>query len=171
MVDQLDIFSSSLSTRFPPVRPFLPFISALTGFHDWGLVARWDQLLITSNYYLPSTPKDQSMNHQDNWSTRQSTWWFFYLTKILIFRLNQKNLITAPNAPNTYLFCPSPKTYSYRRWNFCCNKEHQQGMRTQVQVQPLDWLTYSPLRHQPQPCKRGRFLYKGWLAVSLLGFL
>ena len=33
---------------FPPVRPFLPLISAPTGFHDWGLVTRWAQLLITS---------------------------------------------------------------------------------------------------------------------------
>ena len=37
---------------------FLPLISALTGFHDWGLVTRWAQLLITSN--LPSTPKDRN---------------------------------------------------------------------------------------------------------------
>ena len=51
-------FSTSLSTRFPPVISFLPLISAPTGFHDWGLVTRWAQLLITSNYYLPSTPKD-----------------------------------------------------------------------------------------------------------------
>ena len=35
-----EIFSTSLSTRFPPVRPFLPLISAPTGFHDWGLVNR-----------------------------------------------------------------------------------------------------------------------------------
>ena len=39
---------------------FLPLISALTGFHDCGLVTRWAQLLITSSYYLPSTPKDWS---------------------------------------------------------------------------------------------------------------
>ena len=54
------IFSTSLWTSIPPVRPFLPPISALTGFHDWDLVTRWAQLLITSNYYLPSTPKDWS---------------------------------------------------------------------------------------------------------------
>ena len=41
------IFSTSLSTRYPPVRPFLPLISAPTGFHNWGLVTRWAQLLIT----------------------------------------------------------------------------------------------------------------------------
>ena len=38
------------STCFPPVRSFLPLISAPTGFHDWGLVTRRAQLLITSNY-------------------------------------------------------------------------------------------------------------------------
>ena len=38
---------------------FLPIISAPTGFHDWGFVTRWAQLLITSNYYLPSTPKEE----------------------------------------------------------------------------------------------------------------
>ena len=43
-----------------PASSFLPLISAPTGFHDWGLLTRWAQLLITSNYYLPSTPKDQS---------------------------------------------------------------------------------------------------------------
>ena len=53
-------FSTSLSTRFPPVRPFLHLISAPTGFYDWGLVTRWAQLLITSNYNLQSTLKDQS---------------------------------------------------------------------------------------------------------------
>ena len=37
---------------------FLPLISALTGFHDWGLVTRWAQLLITSNYYLPRGGKE-----------------------------------------------------------------------------------------------------------------
>ena len=49
----VSIFSTSL---FYPLssrkRFFLPLISAPTGFHDLGLV--------TSNYYLPSTPKDQS---------------------------------------------------------------------------------------------------------------
>ena len=30
----LRFFSTSLSTRFPPVRAFLPLISAPTGFHD-----------------------------------------------------------------------------------------------------------------------------------------
>ena len=40
-------FSTSLSTRFPSVRPFLPLISAPNGFHDWGLVTRWAQLMIT----------------------------------------------------------------------------------------------------------------------------
>ena len=53
-------FFTSLSTHFPPVRPFLPLISAPTGFHNWGLVTRWAQLLITSNYLLPSSRKDQS---------------------------------------------------------------------------------------------------------------
>ena len=42
------LFSTSLCTRFPPVRPFLALISVPTGFHDWGLVTRWAQLLITS---------------------------------------------------------------------------------------------------------------------------
>ena len=47
-------------THFSPARSCLPLISALTGFHNWGLVTRWAQLLITSNCYLPSTPLDQS---------------------------------------------------------------------------------------------------------------
>ena len=47
------------------VRPFLQLTSALTGFHVWGLVTRWAQLLITSNYYLPSTLKDQSSMRAD----------------------------------------------------------------------------------------------------------
>ena len=38
---------------------FLPLISAPTGSLEWGLVTRWAQLLITSNYYQPNTPKDQ----------------------------------------------------------------------------------------------------------------
>ena len=42
---------------------FKPLISALTGFHDCGLVTRWAQLLITSNYYLPSAPKVFSHPH------------------------------------------------------------------------------------------------------------
>ena len=37
---------------------FLPLISALTDFCDWGLVTRRAQLLITSNFYLPSMLKD-----------------------------------------------------------------------------------------------------------------
>ena len=53
-------FPTSFSTRFPLGPPFGPPISAPTGFHDWGLETRWAQLLITSSYYLPSTPKDQS---------------------------------------------------------------------------------------------------------------
>ena len=53
-------FPTSLSTRFLPVRPFLPFISAPTGLHYWGLVTKWALLLITSHYYLPSSHKDQS---------------------------------------------------------------------------------------------------------------
>ena len=44
---------------------FLSLISALTCFHSWGLLTKWAQLLITSNYYLPSTPKDQSMMRAD----------------------------------------------------------------------------------------------------------
>ena len=43
---------------FPSCQIFLPLISAQPGFHDWGLVTRWAELLITSNYYLPSTLKD-----------------------------------------------------------------------------------------------------------------
>ena len=50
-------FSLFPYSRFPPARHL---ISALTGFFDWGLLTRWAQLLITCNYYLPSTPKDQS---------------------------------------------------------------------------------------------------------------
>ena len=57
---QDSVFSTSLSTGFPPVIPFLPLISTPTGFQDHGLVTRWAQLLITSSYNLPSTPKDQS---------------------------------------------------------------------------------------------------------------
>ena len=45
LLSLLMFFSTSLSTHFPPVRPFLPFISAPT-----GLVTRWAQLLITSKY-------------------------------------------------------------------------------------------------------------------------
>ena len=41
-------------------RSFVPLISAPTGFHNLGMATRWGQPLITSNYYLPSTPKDQS---------------------------------------------------------------------------------------------------------------
>ena len=36
---------------------FLPLISAPFGFHYWSLINRWAQLLITSNYYLPSLSK------------------------------------------------------------------------------------------------------------------
>ena len=39
--------STSFSTWSPPVRLFLPLISALTGFHNWGLAARWVQLATT----------------------------------------------------------------------------------------------------------------------------
>ena len=39
---------------------FLPLISTPTGFHDWGLVTRWAQLLSTSSNYLPSKSKDRS---------------------------------------------------------------------------------------------------------------
>ena len=46
--DQVIVFSTSLYTHFPPVRPFLPLISAPTVSHHWGLVTRWAQLLITS---------------------------------------------------------------------------------------------------------------------------
>ena len=46
--DNYIFFSTSLSTRFPPVRPFLPLISAETGFHDWGW---W---LVGLNYWSPS---------------------------------------------------------------------------------------------------------------------
>ena len=53
-------FSTSLLPTFHCQIFFLPLISVLTGFHNWGLVTRWAQLLITSTYYLPSTPKDQS---------------------------------------------------------------------------------------------------------------
>ena len=41
-----------------PARSSLPL--APTGFQDLGLATRWAQLLITFNYYLPSTLKDQS---------------------------------------------------------------------------------------------------------------
>ena len=40
-------FPTSLSTRFPPARPFSPLISAPTGSLGWGLVTKWAQLLIT----------------------------------------------------------------------------------------------------------------------------
>ena len=46
-------FLPFLSTCFPPARS-----SCLSfGFHYWSLVNRWAQLLITSNYYLPSLSK------------------------------------------------------------------------------------------------------------------
>ena len=37
------------STHFSPTRSFLPLISTLTSFQDWGLVTRQAQLLITTN--------------------------------------------------------------------------------------------------------------------------
>ena len=49
-----------LNARFPPARSSTPLISAPTGIYDWGLVTRWAQLLIISNFYLPSISKDQS---------------------------------------------------------------------------------------------------------------
>ena len=48
------------SAQFSFWQTFLPLISVLTSFHDWGLVTRWALLLITSNYNLPSKSKDQS---------------------------------------------------------------------------------------------------------------
>ena len=51
-------FHFTFLPAFPPVRHFLPLISASTGFHKWGLVTRRAQLLITSNYHLPRTSKD-----------------------------------------------------------------------------------------------------------------
>ena len=51
------LFLSTL--QLLPARSFLPLISALTGFCDWSSVTRWAQLLITSNYNLPITPKNQ----------------------------------------------------------------------------------------------------------------
>ena len=58
----LPAFSTSLSTCFPPVWPFLPLISTPTGFHDWGFVTKLAQLLITFKYCLPryqSTPREK----------------------------------------------------------------------------------------------------------------
>ena len=55
----LSYFSTSHSTRFPPVIPFLPLISTLTSFHDWGLVTRWAQLLFTS--LTPISPARQNI--------------------------------------------------------------------------------------------------------------
>ena len=52
----LTFFHFSLSTHFPPVRPYLLLISAPNGFYDWGMRTRWAQILTTSNYYVPSTP-------------------------------------------------------------------------------------------------------------------
>ena len=55
---QRTYFPSNYSLRtFLPLLPhflsscqiFLPLISAPTGFHDWGLITRWAELLITSN--------------------------------------------------------------------------------------------------------------------------
>ena len=40
-------FPLPFSTRFFLCQTFLAFISAPTGFLDWGLVTRWAQLLIT----------------------------------------------------------------------------------------------------------------------------
>ena len=56
-----NFFHFPLLPAFLQLDIFLPLISAPTGFHDWGLVTRWAWLLITSNCYLPSTPKDRSM--------------------------------------------------------------------------------------------------------------
>ena len=42
-----EVFSTSLFTRFPSVRPFLPLISPLTGFHDCRSVTRWAQQMVT----------------------------------------------------------------------------------------------------------------------------
>ena len=53
-------FVTHFQGPFPAVRHFLHLISTLTGFHQWGLVTRWTQLLITSNYYLLSILKDRS---------------------------------------------------------------------------------------------------------------
>ena len=80
------VFPTSLCTHFHPVRPFLPLISAPTGFHDWDLVTRWAQLLITSNYFLPSKEKEekQMSKHESCWSwklfsdrSRNTCWWQF----------------------------------------------------------------------------------------------
>ena len=44
-----------------PAFPSQIFLAAHFRFHGWGSVTRWAQLLITSNYYLPITAKEQSM--------------------------------------------------------------------------------------------------------------
>ena len=58
---QLILFFAPLPNN--PLSPpdlFLPLISTPIGFHDWDLVTRRAQRLITSNYSQPSTPKDWS---------------------------------------------------------------------------------------------------------------
>ena len=53
-------FSLPFLPAFPPVRSFLPLISAPTGFLDWGLVGY--QVGSTTDHlpycFLPSKPKD-----------------------------------------------------------------------------------------------------------------
>ena len=56
-----NVFSWSLQNYFSYWQAFLAVISTLTGFHDWDLVIRRALRVITSNYYLLSTLKDQSM--------------------------------------------------------------------------------------------------------------
>ena len=53
-------YSTSLLPDIPCQIFFLPLIFAPTGSHNWCLVTRRAKTLITSNYYLPSTSKDQS---------------------------------------------------------------------------------------------------------------
>ena len=48
------------TNRFLPAGRFLTLISTPTGFHDWGMVTMWAQLLITCSSSLPSTQKDRS---------------------------------------------------------------------------------------------------------------
>ena len=43
----LQFFSTSVFYLLFLCQTFLAFISAPTGFYDWGLVTRWAQLLIT----------------------------------------------------------------------------------------------------------------------------
>ena len=53
-------FLPLLATLFPPDRSSGLSFPHRLAFHDWDLVTRWAQLLITSHYYLPRTSKDQS---------------------------------------------------------------------------------------------------------------